>query len=147
MSQFTLFAQRLSEPRAKDGERPRLSTTEDVNRGNYKQLERDHRRHGITWQAKHRLAPANSEDGGPAGPDSHGIVNELSTQFAEHHFYQIVLSHGDAARNDKQICFQAAFDAATQFFFFVGSIAQQFALGSREYGKRLQGNAVAIANL
>src|SRR6202049_2919740 len=103
MGQFTLFAQHGREPRAEDGQRPRLRTTENVDRGNYKQLERDHRRHRIAWQSEHRLASANSEDGGPAGPNSHGIVNELSAQFAEHHLYQIVLSHRHAARTDKTV--------------------------------------------
>ena len=66
VSQFAALVNRVREARAENRQRPRLRAAEQIDRGNHKQLERDHRRDGIARQAEHRLAAANSENGRPA---------------------------------------------------------------------------------
>src|SRR2546427_11794134 len=103
MGQLTAFVKCMCEPRPENRQRPRFRAAEYINRGGYKQLERDHCGYRIARQAEYRLAAAGPKNGRSALPDGHRIEYKIGAQLGEEHLQQIVLTPCDAAPKHQPI--------------------------------------------
>src|SRR2546428_11062318 len=103
----------MCEPRPENRQRPRFRAAEYINRGGYKQLERDHCGYRIARQAEYRLAAAGPKNGRAAWAGGHRIGKKNGAPLREGPPPQIVLPPWGAAPKEQQDCLPTTVGVAT----------------------------------
>src|SRR2546428_13861816 len=112
MGQLTAFVKCMCEPRPENRQRPRFRAAEYINRGGYKQLERDHCGYRIARQAEYRLAAAGPKNGRSRRPGRHRNRYKTRAPLGEGPFPKIAISHRDTPRKNLTIFFSTTLPAA-----------------------------------
>ena len=127
--------------------RTRRRAAKKVKRRNSEQLKGDHGGDGIPRQAEDPGLAAAPEDGGFSRANGNRVKEKLSAKALENGFDEVVLSHRDTARKDKNIFLEAEFDFRGEIIDAIEGVAQGNGFGAGEAHLRGKRDAVAVADM
>src|SRR5437867_102754 len=110
MREAAFLAHRSGKAREQQRQGSRLGAAQQIEGGDDKKLERDHRRNGIAGQAENRDAAANAENGRAAGANGDRVEEKLRAEIAQDRFNEVVFTHRDAAGKNQRVGDEALLD-------------------------------------